>query len=153
MRVVEFSVLGVAQPKGSARAFIPKGWKHPIVTSTNRNLKAWESLIATAAQDAARGIFFDGPIALELRFRLPRPKSLPARVTHHQTKPDLDKCIRALDALTGILWRDDAQVVAISAVKGYAPAGAPASLTVRVSAITVAQIEPLPLPLFEAAAG
>jgi hypothetical protein len=35
-------------------------------------------------------------------------------------KPDLDKCIRALnDALTGILWVDDGQVVGVSAKKLY----------------------------------
>jgi Holliday junction resolvase RusA-like endonuclease len=35
--------------------------------------------------------------------------------------PDLDKLIRAiLDALTGVVWRDDGQVVDIVASKVYA---------------------------------
>jgi Holliday junction resolvase RusA-like endonuclease len=35
--------------------------------------------------------------------------------------PDLDKLVRAiLDSLTGVVWRDDAQVVDIVARKVYA---------------------------------
>ena len=32
-------VIGVAQPMGSKRAFIPKGWSRPVVTDSNRGLK------------------------------------------------------------------------------------------------------------------
>src|SRR5437868_3875961 len=148
-RSVAFTVLGVAQPKGSMRAFTPKGWKHPIVTSSNRNLKAWESLIAGAAQGVAQGVYFTGPVTVEVIFRFPRPKSMPKKVTHHVTTPDLDKCVRALDGLTGILWRDDSQVVAISALKTYAREGTQPSTSVRVTEVLVARLDPLPVPLFD----
>ena len=39
-------------------------------------------------------------------------------------RPDLDKLCRAcLDSLTGIVWRDDAQVVRLEASKGYGAPG------------------------------
>lgn len=33
MTQLSFVVWGVAQPKGSAKAFIPKGWNRAVVTS------------------------------------------------------------------------------------------------------------------------
>jgi Holliday junction resolvase RusA-like endonuclease len=37
-----------------------------------------------------------------------------------RSRPDLDKLIRAVgDALTGVLWTDDAQIVTWSTGKGY----------------------------------
>ena len=61
-------------------------------------------------------------MSLTVRFYLPRPKSLPKRVTEHTKKPDLDKLLRAvLDACTtGGVWRDDSQVATIHARKVYA---------------------------------
>jgi len=38
MKVLTFQVYGEAQPQGSAKAFIPKGWKRPILTSDNAQL-------------------------------------------------------------------------------------------------------------------
>ena len=39
------------------------------------------------------------------------------------SKPDVDNCIKLLaDALNGILWRDDAQIVELTVRKSYAPA-------------------------------
>ena len=47
-----FTVAGIAKPQGSAKAFMPKGWTRPIITSDNKNLKAWRDLVASAASDA-----------------------------------------------------------------------------------------------------
>src|SRR5215467_12463498 len=126
---ITFRVIGVAQPKGSTKTFVPKSWANrahaagrsprAIVTSANPRLKEWQTLIATEA--ARTGAYFDGPVIVTLRCALPRPKSLPRRVTHHTKKPDVDKLIRAVnDALTGILYRDDSQIVQLMASKCYA---------------------------------
>ena len=45
-RVVTFRVVGKAEPKGSVRAFTPKGWTRPILTSTNPRVKGWQQLVA-----------------------------------------------------------------------------------------------------------
>lgn len=121
MTRVSFKVLGVAEPKGSTRAFMRPGMKFPIVTSTNRSVKGWEDAVRAAAQQQCGGVFFDGPIRLAAVFFLPRPQSLPKRVLHHTKKPDLDKLLRSIgDALTGVLYADDNLIVEFVARKGYA---------------------------------
>jgi crossover junction endodeoxyribonuclease RusA len=118
LRQVQFCVYGVAQPKGSTRAFVVAG--KPVITSSNRNLKDWEHAIAASAQPHA-GELLLGPVRVGLRFVLPRPRSLPKREHFHLTRPDLDKLSRgAIDALTGVLFKDDSQVVELHCAKFYA---------------------------------
>ena len=86
---------------------------------------------------ADREAIFDAPIALTLMFHLPRPKAA-KHVRYSTKKPDLDKCVRgAIDAMNGILFRDDAQVVALGAHKVYADGGA------KLDAIVEAWAEPV----------
>lgn len=118
--MIRFTVYGVPQPKGSARAFVPKGWTRPVVTSANKTLKGWERQIAAAANAVATGQLLQGPLAVQVEFVLPRPASLPKRVKDHTKRPDLDKLVRgACDALTHVLWQDDAQIVVLGATKRY----------------------------------
>ena len=124
-RVVTFCVTGIPQPKGSTKAFLPRGWTRPIVTSDNPRAKGWQQLVAEQAQTVAREGFFTGPVAVALIFRLPRPASAPKRVVHHVTKPDLDKLARcAIDGLIGVLLPDDRVVVELRARKLFAPVAA-----------------------------
>jgi Holliday junction resolvase RusA-like endonuclease len=119
---VSFTVAGIAQPKGSAKAFGFRrgdGSVGAFVTSDNRNLKGWETNVRTAAQQQCQGVFFDGAVRVGLVFFLPRPQKPKSK--HHITRPDLDKLVRgALDALKGVLWPDDSKVVGIVARKAYA---------------------------------
>ena len=125
--MITFTVWGVAQPKGSAKAFVPKGWTRAVVTSDNPKNKGWQQLVAEAAgraRDAAGAALLDGPVRLRVEFHLPRPKSLSKRVLHHTKKPDLDKLVRSVkDGLSRVIWHDDAQVVDVEAHKGYAAVG------------------------------
>jgi Holliday junction resolvase RusA-like endonuclease len=136
---VRFTVHGTPQPKGSARAFVPKGWTRPVITSTNRNLKGWEATIRTEIQrvmsEKPRAdllAIFTAPVRVTLVFHLDRPKSAPRRVTLPITRPDLDKLTRgAIDALNGVLFKDDSQVVAIDARKCFADTGAKLEVVVE----------------------
>ncbi len=57
-------------------------------------------------------------ISLRVQFFFERPKSVSKKVTHKLTRPDLDKLIRGImDALTGVVFQDDAQVTTIEAGK------------------------------------
>jgi len=153
--ILQFSVVGVAQQMGSKRAFTPKGWTRPIITDSNRNLKSWQQLVSQCASHAIqqlpiaeRHVLTDG-VRLSIAFFLPRPKSLPRRVTAHTKAPDLDKFVRALqDALTAIVFRDDAQIVDLVAMKRYAAPGEPPHVDIRVE--STAGVVPLPVdqPLF-----
>lgn len=134
-----FTVYGVAQPKGSTKSFPIRranGVIGTATTSANPKLASWEALVRHEAQRLPDRVFFarEVPVRVDIVTRLPRPVSLPKRVTAHVRKPDGDKLTRAvLDALTGVCFQDDAQVNCIVMFKLYAlPTEAP-SVTVGVS--------------------
>jgi len=137
--LVAFFVAGEPKPSGSFRAFMtrPKhGQPRPIITGANARTKLWQ---AAVAQEACAS-FMDTvctaqPVALKICFYLDRPKghfktgrragelreSAPKVPTK---KPDLTKLIRSTeDALTGIVFHDDSQVVSCTADKHYADGG------------------------------
>jgi len=144
MRTLNVTVIGVAQTQGSTRAFVPKSWvqraaaagtqARAVITNDNPKTKGWRHTIANcAALELQRaehgGRFFAGPVELEVVFYLPRPKRLltkrlaPMDVAH-TTKPDADKLARATkDALSKVIWNDDAQVTDLIARKRYCATG------------------------------
>lgn len=128
---VSFSVLGKPQPRGSKRAFMRPGMKFPIITDDNPKGRPWMQAIAAVAREAMdnHGLpLFDGPVQLIVQFYFCRPKGhigkkgvRPSAPKHHMVRPDTTKLLRGLeDALKGICWRDDSQVVVQQAFKGYA---------------------------------
>lgn len=124
MSQVQFRVYGIPQTKGSTKAFMRPGMRFPVVTNDNTKNKAWAATVAGEAQ-RARSLYgqtqpFEGAVSLMLTFYLPRPKSLPKRVVHATKRPDLDKMIRSVkDALKGVFYLDDSQVVSLRADKVY----------------------------------
>ena len=114
-----FTVLGLPAPQGSKTIVRARhGFGNHVIegsSDTGRaKTRAWRESVADAAL-VQRGMHgqFDGPVALDLVLRFPRPRSRPK--THHGwhvVKPDKDKVLRAcLDALVhGGLLRDDALV-------------------------------------------
>jgi crossover junction endodeoxyribonuclease RusA len=136
--VIQFDALGLPVPKGSLKAFTPKGWTRPVLTSTSVGLKDWAAVVRYQAQSVAPGTLYPDGVAVWLAFRLPRPKALPkAKLTPHTKKPDLDKLIRAvLDALSGVLFTDDSQVVQLTCSKRYAALGEAPGVAVRLESST-----------------
>lgn len=129
MKIIQFTVPGLPQPQGSARAFVVKG--KAVVTGDNPKVRSWRADVKTIAMDHWQGEPASGPVMVTVQFTLPRPQShygtgknagvLKATAPErHPKKPDLDKLVRAvLDALTGVCWRDDAQVCYVGASKYY----------------------------------
>lgn len=152
-----FTVFGVAQTKGSTRAFVPKGWHRPIITDSNRNVKQWQQLVAeranVALSECADAELLTDAVRLTVAFYLPRPKSLPKKVRACIKKPDLDKLVRAVkDALTSVVWQDDSQVVELLATKHYAPDDRGARVDIRVEPTAGAglvDVPAAPTPLLE----
>lgn len=105
-----------------------RAFNNHVVHNKSAELMAWRSLVAKAARIAGCTPI-DGPISITLRFRYTRPKSVSRRLP--TVPPDLDKQIRSiLDALTGVAYVDDSQVVSINATKEYgSPAGVSVELT------------------------
>ena len=86
------------------------------VVHTNKS-KQWEKDIVD--QISYHGDILIGAVKINLIFYLRRPKSVKNR-TYPHVHPDLDKLIRAvLDAITGVLIKDDGQVVSIMSKKLY----------------------------------
>jgi len=138
--LVSFTVFGLAQTAGSKRSFPfrrANGSLGVRVTDDNPRNKNWQGQVADAATQAYTGPLLDGPLRLEVCFYLPRPKGhlganglRPSAPPYPATRPDLLKLTRAIeDALTGVLWRDDAQIVAELLRKEY---GEPARVEVMV---------------------
>jgi len=146
---LDFYVPGHPQPAGSKRGFPVKrrdGSTGVAVVEDNPKARDWKAAVAQAGVDAMvdalridpdqEVILLDGPIGLTLVFTLARPRGHFGTGRNHQSlragapvwpakRPDTTKLIRAVeDALTGIVWRDDAQVVEQYAAKRYgAPEG------------------------------
>lgn len=81
------------------------------------SLKRWSDRISAEAREYD-GEPMSGAVEMRLTFYLPRPKTVKRR--YPTVKPDIDKLARAVqDALNGIVYRDDAQVVSLSVHKRY----------------------------------
>src|SRR5262245_11285271 len=128
--MIEFFVPGAPVAAGSKRAFPIMGKDkrlHVAVSdASGARGKNWRGQISHAALAARRAADRDLAVAVELHplrvalwFYVQRPRShtgkrglLPSAPTHPTTRPDVLKLARAVeDACTGILWRDDAQMV------------------------------------------
>ena len=63
-----------------------------------------------------------GPLSVIVVFTIKRPKSV--KREYPTVKPDVDNFLKAsLDALNGIAYDDDAQIIEINASKKYGPVG------------------------------
>src|SRR5215813_9909405 len=112
--MISFFVSGTPRPKGSKHAFLHPNTKRIVmIESAAKDLKPWMSDIRYhAEQHKPNGEVYDGPVYIRMTFGMPRPKSLPKKILEPLKRPDLDKLVRAvLDALKGVLYRDDSQVV------------------------------------------
>lgn len=123
--VVTISVAGTPAPQGSKRHV---GGGRMIEMS--KALPPWREAVRAEAQRAMEGRpVLEGPLMVEIHFRLPRPKGhygarglRPSAPPLPDKKPDIDKLARAvLDGCkTGGVYGDDSQVVHLVARKVYA---------------------------------
>lgn len=123
---VRFVVPGQPVGKGRPRAAI-RG-RH-IQLYTPEKTVSYESLVATAAHGAMEGkVPMEGACSVVMDIRLMVPMSWSAKKRQQALdgqllptkKPDADNVIKAIfDALNGIVWQDDVQVVQLEASKRY----------------------------------
>jgi Holliday junction resolvase RusA-like endonuclease len=151
--MIVLRVYGTPASQGSKRAFVQGG--RAVMLNTDKKLRPWRNSIIEAARSArVTGERLNGPLELTATFVFNRPRS------HYRTgknahllrddapeyvsrTPDIDKTLRStLDGITDAgIWKDDAQVVKVTAAKRYASEGeAPGAH------ITIGPIEPPNLP-------
>lgn len=123
---ISFTVLGEPAPQGS------KTRAGTGMREANPATAPWRSTVTAAASEAMVGrLPLVGHLELRAVFVFPRPvshwgtgrnleqlkSSAPA---YRSSKPDLDKLLRAIgDAMSGIVYRDDAQIAVVRAEKHY----------------------------------
>lgn len=138
---IEFFVRGIPKPAGSKRAFvIRKGGQYTgraVVTDDCKGSKDWKHDVKLAAQDAYSGPPLEAALAITVTFFMPRPKGhwrtgknanelRESAPQHPLTKPDATKLLRGVeDAITGIVWRDDCQIVTQRVFKTFADGRGP----------------------------
>ncbi len=118
MTEIRFTVRGVPVPQGSTKAFVVKG--RAITTNKTPALVAWRQAIAEEARKVAPPALLGGALNVSCYFTFAAPKSRKKQGMTMYSRPDLDKLLRAvLDACTGVLWHDDAQVCILRGQKVY----------------------------------
>jgi crossover junction endodeoxyribonuclease RusA len=111
---IVFRVDGLPRQQGSMRS--PKAG---VVIHSTRGLKPWRERVATEAKRWVPEPL-TGLVSVRVWFELPRPKR-PKFRDLPGVPPDLDKLVRAIgDALNGVAYVDDGQVVEWRATKAYA---------------------------------
>jgi len=136
-QVIIIEVVGTPQTRGSKRPF--RRGKKIVMVDDNKRSGGWMGQVADAARQVYTGPLLRGPVTFEMTFRRARPKG------HYGTgrnagvlkdsaprypigSPDVTKCVRAAeDALTKVVWYDDAQVVSQENHKVY---GEPEGVTI-----------------------
>ena len=129
--MVTFHVPGIPAPQGSKSGYIRGG--RVVLVESSKKVKPWREAVSRVAAEHCTEII-DGPVMVEVEFILPRPKSLPKRITDMVRKPDLDKLVRStLDALSGIAYIDDNRVNLIVASKHYQTPGEDAGAHITIT--------------------
>jgi Holliday junction resolvase RusA-like endonuclease len=142
---IKFTVYAKAEPQGSMKGFVSPGKNgmkaRAILTSSNSKMKPYRGEVTRSAMVALRDL--NGvepmagkhvPVSMVIDFYLERPQSIPKKRKFMVVKPDLDKLLRSsVDALTGILYVDDAQIVENSVRKHY---GVPERVEISVTILS-----------------
>ncbi len=137
------NAVGTPQPQGSKRGFV-RGGRAVVVDDNKPALRTWRGDVIDAALGVGQTMLA-GPVEITITFALRRPNGhygtgrnagtvRGSAPSHPAVKPDLDKLTRStLDALREAgIYRDDAQVVTITAAKRYADGRPPgAHITIR----------------------
>lgn len=158
---ITFFVPGVPAPGGSKRGFYIPALKRVVITDACKRNKPWQECVRAAALQAYKGEPLTCALHMAVTFLMPRPKShfgsgkhaaalKPSAPRYHTQKPDATKLMRSLeDALTGIVWRDDSQVVSPHPTKGWT-IGTPGAVVTIMRLDESAPVEPDPtLPFKE----
>ena len=112
--MIRFIISG--QPVAKGRPRLGRGMVY-----TPAKTVAYEKVVALAAKAAMRGNTppIIGPVSVDIKFFLARPKS--NKSTEPVVKPDIDNLAKSVcDALNGIVWKDDSQIVHAKITKEWA---------------------------------
>jgi Holliday junction resolvase RusA-like endonuclease len=124
---VTFTVPGIPQGKGRARAAIIRGFARIYTPEKTRSYEGTIAWCGAAAMAGRPPFLVPMALALLIRCQIPASWSKKKRVEALNgdlvpaTKPDVDNILKAVgDGLNGVVWADDVQIVRVNIEKGYA---------------------------------
>ena len=124
--MLTISIPGAMRGKGRPRFTSAGGFARAYTDEKTANAETW---VRSCAVDQTGGHVLDGPLSLTVEVGICPPASWSKRrradalagAAAPTGKPDLDNVVKLIaDALNGIVWRDDKQIVHLSARKFYA---------------------------------
>ncbi len=130
---ISFFVPGIPSPGGSKRfvGFGKKTGRAILIDDAGQRNKNWRSCVVTFAHEHRPKQLLIGPLKVEFQFQMPYLKGhygtgknarklKPNVPMFHIVKPDTLKLSRSTeDALTGVIWQDDASTCCLIATKCY----------------------------------
>ena len=123
--ILDLRVYGFPVAQGRPRAFKMRGTGQIRVYDPAKS-KNWKQDVKTQVLQklafTSDGGLVEGPLEGYLGFKMPRPKS--ARKSDHYPakRPDLENLSKAVfDAMEGVVYKDDAQIVRAVLEKDYDP--------------------------------
>lgn len=124
--MIAFIVPGIPVAKGRARAFVRNGH---IAHCTPERTSRYENLVRLSAHKEMKGRpLFSGACQIEIGLYMPVPSSWSNKKRtaalsgeiRPTAKPDCDNVLKCInDALNGVVWVDDKQVVDVRVEKRY----------------------------------
>lgn len=106
----------------------PVAWMRPraqrvagfIKFFTHPDQEDWKRTVQAQVIAVKPPVPFQGACVCRMVFHLARPVSLPKKWVRHEKKPDVENCAKAvLDFLSGLVYRDDAQIFELHVRKIY----------------------------------
>ena len=129
--MIKFIVESKPQGKARARTFYDKR-ADKMRSVTPEKTKSYEDLIRWSYKAAGGQYMGEKLMKVEIQAFYPIPKSFSKKKRNDAiferirptTKPDVDNCVKiVLDALNGVAYYDDKQVVSVSCEKYYGETG------------------------------
>jgi Holliday junction resolvase RusA-like endonuclease len=143
MKSIRFTVAGRPQQRGSKKAFARKGGGQPLMVDANAKSGPWMAAVAAVASAEMDGApLLEGPLSIAVWFHFKRPQTHFRKSQgvpflrddapiYHASMPDADKLMRAIgDSLSGVVYRDDAQLAHVTVRKVYTESSEGASIEV-----------------------
>jgi Holliday junction resolvase RusA-like endonuclease len=123
---IRITLDGPPTAKGRPRFTSVGGFGRAFTPAKTRTYEARLADAGRAVMDGAEPL--QGPLSIVMHVRLPIPQSWSkARKQSARTgctrptgKPDCDNFLKVVDALNGIVWGDDGQIVQATCMKYYA---------------------------------
>lgn len=120
------TIVVMGAPVGKGRPRFARGG-HAYTPDKTRSYE--QSVAKTAKAEMGSRQPIDGPVQMYFRAVFEIPKSWTEKkrmdallgVIRPTGKPDIDNLIKAMDALNGIVYRDDSQITEITGSKRYGP--------------------------------